>query len=47
MRLRNSSTTLFFSLNECPGLCRHRPEHSLGKKKMHEMKRGGVFHEIA
>ena len=25
--------------NECPGLCRHRPGHSLGKKiKLHEMK---------
>ena len=23
---------LYFFLNECPGLCRHRPWHSLGKK---------------
>ena len=26
--------TLFFSPNECPGLCRHRPGHSLGKNKV-------------
>ena len=24
---------LLFFPNECPGLCRHRPGHSLGKKK--------------
>ena len=24
--------TLIFSLNECPGLCLHRPGHSLGEK---------------
>ena len=23
---------LYFSPNECPGLCQHRPGHSLGKK---------------
>ena len=28
-----------FSSNECPGLCRHRPGHSLGvKSKQHKMK---------
>ena len=32
---------LFFSLNECPGLCQHRPGHPLGEKiKQHEMKNG-------
>ena len=33
---------LYFSLsNECPGLCRNRPGHSLGKKiKTHEKKNG-------
>ena len=30
---------LFYFHNECPGLCRHRPGHSLGKNlKLHEMK---------
>ena len=33
--------TLFFSLMNAPGLCRHRPGHSLGEKiKLHEMKNG-------
>ena len=31
--------TLFFTLNECPCLCRHSPGHSLGKKiKLYEIK---------
>ncbi len=31
--------TLFFLLIECPGLCCHRPGHSLGEKiTLHEMK---------
>ena len=31
--------TLFLSPNECPGLCQHRPWHSLGEKiKQYEMK---------
>ena len=31
----------YFSPNEYPGLCRHRPGHSLGKViKLHEMKNG-------
>ena len=29
-----------FLPNECPGLCQHRPGHSLGKNvKLHEMKK--------
>ena len=32
---------IHFPPNECPGLCPHRPGHSLGKKiKLHEMKNG-------
>ena len=32
---------LYFLSNECPGLCRDRPGHSLGEKiKLHEMKNG-------
>ena len=32
---------LYFFPNECPGLCRHRPGHSLGEKiKLHKMKIG-------
>ena len=45
----NTKTHSFFSFfiscyfiffpNECPGLCQHRPGHSLGEKiKLHEMK---------
>ena len=35
------SCYFIFSPNECPGLCQHRPGHSLGKKiKQHEMKNG-------
>ena len=31
---------LSFSPYECPGLCRHRPGHSLGEKiKLREMKK--------
>ena len=30
-----------FLPNENPGICRHRPGHSLGKNiKLHEMKKG-------
>ena len=42
---------IFFP-NECPGLCRHRPGHSLGKKlKLHELKNeknyvGFLIHKI-
>ena len=33
------SDTLFFFPNECPGLCRHRPGHSLGKNiRLYKMK---------
>ena len=41
-----------FSPNECPGLCRHGPGHSLGKNiKLQEMKNeknyiGFLVHEI-
>ena len=35
----------FFPPNECPGLCRHRPGHSLGKNiKLHEMKNEKKLH---
>ena len=33
------SCNFMFLPNECPGLCRHRPGHLLGKNlKLHEMK---------
>ena len=34
------SCYIIYSLNECPGLCWHRPGHSLGGKiQLHEMKK--------
>ena len=44
--------TLFFFPNECPGLCQHRPGHSLGKNiRLPEMKNeknymGFLMHKI-
>ena len=39
------SCYFIFSPNECPGLCQHRPGHSLGGKiKQHEMKNEKELH---
>ena len=36
-----------FLANDCPGLCRHRPGHSLGEKiKQHEMKTANLGFRI-
>ena len=35
---------LYFPPNECPGLCRHRPQHSLaGKNKVAQNEKGKKF----
>ena len=40
----NSSYFIYFP-NECPGLCQHRPGHSLGENsKLHKMKNGKKLH---
>ena len=39
---------VYFFPNKCPGLCEHRPGHSLGKKiKLHGMKNEKKLHRFS
>ena len=33
LRFELSMSSSYFSPSECPGLCQHRPGHSIGEKK--------------